>query len=288
MRMGNIVSSVMKLWLGIFCVALLLAGCGSGGGDGKPKGSTTALKGTVQIPDGINAPASSLSKASTLAKSIPFTGAAVVAISMEDGTEYPQKDAAVVSEAGSFSITGVPLGQKYLIRARKGNLVMLKFYFVPADGPATTEVGIIDSATTAGVLLVEQQIRNSFPGVEINLADGMPDNVSTGAVDEALAIVDPVNQEGHLRDLVDEANEIDASNSPPTDKRIDVITNQNGVVDLDSVAILNFNLILIKIIKAADINASTGGAGYILRLEKGWHYWSGYKDKCPQYICGSG
>jgi len=37
MRIGKIASLGMNLWLwlGIFCVTLLLAGCGSGGGDGK-------------------------------------------------------------------------------------------------------------------------------------------------------------------------------------------------------------------------------------------------------------
>src|SRR3989338_2674211 len=91
----SLLEKMLKPILGLVFMALLLAGCGSDPSkDPPPKTeSTTALKGTFQIPDGINSPGSSPSKALTLAKSIPFTGATFVAISMEDGKEYPQKDA---------------------------------------------------------------------------------------------------------------------------------------------------------------------------------------------------
>ena len=50
MRMGNIVNPVIKLWLGIFCMALLLAGCGSGSGDDPKVQNSATITGMVLKP----------------------------------------------------------------------------------------------------------------------------------------------------------------------------------------------------------------------------------------------
>src|SRR3990172_12936872 len=252
MRINRITSLVMKRLLGIFCVTLLLAGCGSGGGGDKGKGipKSATLTGTVFKPAG----GSDLAKPQLLQLQkalVPFAGATVEVIGLDDGGHYPKGGAKIVDSVGKFEITGVPVGQYYLIKAKKGNLVMMKLKYISADDARSINVGTVDSASTAAALLAEQYIKDALGGTEINLISGPPNEVDPQEFEEALMNSEPDKLEEEVRTLAEMTDDVNSAEPLPEELEEELNTD-SGDVNLRILAMVNVYLFVVDLLNAGD------------------------------------
>src|SRR3972149_7563286 len=250
MRMGNIVNPVIKLWLGIFCMALLLAGCGSGSGDDPKVQNSATITGMVLKPyEDISAAARPLQLQKAL---VAFSGASVEVINLDDGSHYPKDGATVVDSVGKFEVSGIPLGQHYLIKAKKGNLVMMKLIFIPADGSKDINAGTVDPASTAAALLAEQYIKDALGGAEINLVSGPPVGVDAREFGAALVDAEPDKLEEQVRDLAVEVDKINKNYDSITKSLENKLRRDTGDVNIQLVSVVNVYLIVVELLNSGD------------------------------------
>ena len=242
----------IKQYGGWLLTVALLAGCGSNGGGGstppaKPP-STTSISGAAFVPGG-----SAASKA--LAGAVPFVGATVKVTSLRDGQVYPQTNAAVVHQDGSFSINGVPFGQDYLVSARKGNLVVMRLISIPDDAGASIAIGDVDAASTAAMLLAEGLIKEAL-GVNVDLRSGVPGGVDANALHNQLSDADIRGLDQRVRDL---ANKVDVLGAE--------LTGHQPVEIAVKVAMVNVYLSVVGVLVVADQNAAETGQDVLTAWE---------------------
>jgi hypothetical protein len=237
----------MKRFGGWVLAAALLAGCGSKGGHEdppQPQILTTSLSGAAFAPE-----ISTVSKAlrsKTLAGSTAFEGAKVVATSLKDGQVYPPTNAAVVDQYGEFGINGVPFGHDYLVSARKGNLVVMKLISIPDDAGPIVEIGDIDAASTAAVLLAEGLITEALRlPVNVNLRSGVPTETDASELRNQLSRAD-------IRDLNDRVRAL----AEKVDTLEEELTGQPRVEVEEKEAIANVYLTVVGVLIVADQKAA--------------------------------
>ncbi len=243
---------VLKSVLMSVFFVVFLAGCGGGGGGGGTP--PPSMKGQALLPPG-NGPSATLVVSKALPGSAAFANATVIARSLSTGNTY--QASTTVDENGNFTIENTPYDDDYLVIAKKGNIVLLKFVSISNNAARPFELGEVDASSTAHAIMLSNLIDGQFPQ-DIDLRENIPGDVS---VDDLLALLRAAlidQPEIEIRDLVNivinEAGELRGDAETLNENFRDNDDNINP----DNIARINIYLSIQQIINEGDADNGSG------------------------------